>query len=481
MTNTDPSGISEFGPSTMIVVSNRLPVDATENEDGSIAWRLAPGGLVTALEPFMREHASTWVGWAGISDLVLDPFDRDGVKLVSVTLSENDLELFYEGFSNDTLWPLYHDVIEAPSYHRTWWEVYRSVNQRFADVVAAEAAEGATVWIHDYQLQLVPQMLRAARPDLTIGFFLHIPFPAYGLFSQLPWRRQIIEGLLGADLVGFQRHQDADNFTRIVRRIMGLKVADGRITVASPGEENRLVVARNFPISISYTDIQKLIKDPAVIARSQEIRESIGNPQLIFFGADRLDYTKGFLHRLKAYDELLADGELDPTEVVMIMVASPSRERVDSYIKLRDDVELAVGRINGQYGELGHYPVVYLHHNYPREEMMALFLAADVMLVTPLRDGMNLVAKEFVAARSDGDGVLVLSEFAGAFDELKAAVAVNPHDIDDLKKQILRAKDMAPAERRQRMLSMRRRVREHDVEKWSRDFLRALAHTNRTS
>ncbi|MDP4585902.1 MAG: trehalose-6-phosphate synthase, partial [Microbacteriaceae bacterium] len=382
-------------------------------------------------------------------------------------------------FSNDTLWPLYHDVIEAPTYHRTWWEVYRSVNQRFAQVVAAEAAEGATVWVHDYQLQLVPQMLRELRPDLTIGFFLHIPFPAYGLFSQLPWRRQIIEGLLGADLVGFQRHQDADNFLRIVRRIMGFKIAHGRITVPSPGQENRCVVAQNFPISISYSDIQRLIKDPDVIARAREIRESIGSPKLMYLCADRLDYTKGFLHRLKAYDELLADGELDPTEVVMVMVASPSRGRVESYMKLRDDVELAVGRINGQYGELGHAPVVYLHHNYPREEMMALFLAADVMLVTPLRDGMNLVAKEFVAARSDGDGVLVLSEFAGAFDELKAAVSVNPHDIDDLKKQILRAKDMAPAERRQRMLSMRRRVRENDVEKWSSDFLNALALTNR--
>ena len=481
MKNTDSSGISAFGPSTMIVVSNRLPIDAAENDDGIITWGLAPGGLVTALEPFMRENASTWLGWAGISDLVLEPFDRDGVKLVSVTLSEEDVELYYEGFSNGTLWPLYHDVIERPTYHRAWWEAYQRVNARFAEAVAAEAAKGATVWVHDYQLQLVPQMLRELRPDLTIGFFLHIPFPAYGLFSQLPWRRQIIEGLLGADLVGFQRHQDADNFIRVVRRIMGLKVIDGRVTVPSPGSENRVVVTRNFPISISYSDTQKLITEPSVIARSREIRESIGNPKLMFLGVDRLDYTKGLLHRLKAYDELLADGELDPTEVVMVMVASPSRERVESYMKLRDDVELAVGRINGQYGDLGHAPVVYLHHNYPREEMMALYLAADVMLVTPLRDGMNLVAKEFVAARSDGDGVLVLSEFAGAFDELKAAVAVNPHDIDDLKTQILRAKNMAPAERRQRMLSMRRRVREHDVEKWSRDFLKALAHTSRTS
>jgi alpha,alpha-trehalose-phosphate synthase [UDP-forming] len=465
----------------MIVVSNRLPVDATENDDGSITWGLAPGGLVTALEPFMRENASTWMGWAGIANLALEPFEREGVKLVSVSLSEEDVELYYEGFSNDTLWPLYHDVIEQPTYHRTWWEAYQNVNLRFARAVAAEAAHGATIWVHDYQLQLVPKMLRELRPDLTIGFFLHIPFPANGLFSQLPWRRQIIDGLLGADLVGFQRQQDADNFIRIVRRMTGNKTIDGRITVPAAGAENRIVVARNFPISISFTDIQKLIKEPSVIARSKEIRESIGNPQFMFLGVDRLDYTKGFLHRLKAFDELLHDGQLDPTEVVMVMVASPSRERVESYMKLRDDVELSVGRINGQYGELGHTPVVYLHHNYPREEMMALYLAADVMLVTPLRDGMNLVAKEFVAARSDGDGVLVLSEFAGAFDELKAAVAVNPHDIDDLKTQIVRAKNMAPAERRQRMLSMRRRVREHDVEKWSRDFLKALAHTTRVS
>ncbi|HTL41612.1 MAG TPA: alpha,alpha-trehalose-phosphate synthase (UDP-forming) [Pseudolysinimonas sp.] len=460
---------------TFVVVSNRLPIDHVVDDDGVAGWRSSPGGLVTALEPVMRAADGAWVGWAGQPDIELPPFDHDGIRIVPVPLSPDDLENYYEGFSNDTLWPLYHDVIAQPGYHRVWWDSYVAVNRRFADAAVAIAAHGATVWVQDYQLQLVPRMLREARPDLTIGFFNHIPFPAYGIFSQLPWRTQIIEGLLGADVIGFQRIADAGNFSRAVRRLLGYATKSPFIEVpATDSGPARRVVARAFPISIDVEAFEALAREPQVQARAQQIREDLGNPKTIMLGVDRLDYTKGIGHRLKAFGELLAEGRLDVEDVTLVQVASPSRERVEAYQQLRDEIELTVGRINGDYGTISHQAVSYLHHGFPREEMAALYLASDVMLVTALRDGMNLVAKEYVAARFDEDGVLVLSEFTGSADELKASLLINPHDIDGLKDAIVRAIDMPRAERRKRMRSLRKRVRENDVTHWSESFLAAL-------
>jgi alpha,alpha-trehalose-phosphate synthase [UDP-forming] len=459
-----------------VVVSNRLPVDRVVGDDGAERWNRGPGGLVTALEPIMREADGAWVGWAGAPDLEHEPFDHDGIRIVPLTLSQSDIERYYEGFSNDTLWPLYHDVIAPPSYHRIWWDSYVSVNQRFANAVAGITAPGGTVWVQDYQLQLVPRMLRQLRPDLTIGFFNHIPFPAYGIFSQLPWRTQIVEGLMGADVIGFQRVADAANFSRAVRRLLGHTTKSPYIDVPARGEHPaRRVVAKAFPISIDAQAFEQLARRPEVQARAAQIREDLGNPTTIMLGVDRLDYTKGIGHRLKAYHELLADRRVVAQDVMLVQVASPSRERVETYRQLRDEIELAVGRINGDFGALGHEPVSYLHHGFPREEMAALYLAADVMLVTALRDGMNLVAKEYVAARFDDDGVLVLSEFTGASDELRQAVLINPHDIEGLKDAIMRAIEMPRAERRRRMRALRKRVRENDVAHWSREFLRTLA------
>jgi alpha,alpha-trehalose-phosphate synthase [UDP-forming] len=459
-----------------VVVSNRLPVDRVVAEDGSPAWKQSPGGLVTALEPVMRHADGAWVGWVGAPDVELPPFTHAGIRVVPVALTAADVEDFYEGFSNDTIWPLYHDVIVPATYHRQWWESYVAVNQRFADAAAAVADEGATVWVQDYQLQLVPRMLRLRRPDLTIGFFNHIPFPAYGLFSQLPWRTQIIEGLLGADVVGFQRVSDAGNFSRAVRRLLGYPTRSPYIEVPGDAElPARRVIARAFPISIDVAGFERLARTPEVQARATQIREELGNPKTVILGVDRLDYTKGIGHRLKAFAELLEDGRLTVDEVTLVQVASPSRERVETYRLLRDDIELTVGRINGDFGTIGHQAVNYLHHGFPREEMAALYLAADVMLVTALRDGMNLVAKEYVAARYDEDGVLVLSEFAGAADELKTSLRVNPHDIDGLKDAIMQAVEMPRAERRKRMRALRKRVRENDVAHWSRAFLDTLA------
>lgn len=460
-----------------VVVANRLPVDRIDGPDGEPLWRRSPGGLVTALEPVMREAEGAWVGWPGQPDLEVEPFEFDGTQLIPVMLSAEDVELYYEGFSNDTIWPLYHDVIAAPRYRRVWWDAYVRVNRRFAEAAADAAGEGATVWVQDYQLQLVPQMLRKARPDLTIGYFHHIPFPAYGLYSQLPWRRQVLEGLLGADVIGFQRVADAGNFARAVRRQLRYETRASGIRVPQPDGTTRTALAKAFPISIDAQSYAELAARPDIQARASEIRESLGNPRRILLGVDRLDYTKGIRHRLKAYGELIEDGRISVEDVTLVQVASPSRERVEAYVQLRDEIELMVTRINGDYDTLGHSAIRYLHQGYPREEMVALYLAADVMLVTALRDGMNLVAKEYAACRIDNRGTLVLSEFAGAADELGTSLRVNPHDIDALKETIMRAIDMTPAEQGRRMRAMRRKVLEGDVAAWSKSFLAALQGT----
>ncbi|HWS50930.1 MAG TPA: trehalose-6-phosphate synthase [Microbacterium sp.] len=464
-----------------VVVANRLPVDRVAGPDGEEIWRTSPGGLVAALEPVMRSVNGAWVGWPGQSDLELKPFSSGGIRLIPIALSEQEVSEYYEGFSNDTIWPLYHDVISSPQYHREWWDAYVAVNRRFADAAAAAVAPDGTVWVHDYQLQLVPQMVRALRPDVTIGYFHHIPFPAHGLYSQLPWRGQVLRGLLGADVIGFQRATDATNFLNAVRRRLKYEIKASNVTVPSGngevderGQSHRALV-KAFPISIDTAPYLELAARPDIQARAAEIRESLGNPKHILLGVDRLDYTKGIGHRVKAYGELLSSGELVVEDVTLVQVASPSRERVDAYANLRDEIELAVSRINGDNDTMGHTAIRYLHQGYPREEMAALYLAADVMLVTALRDGMNLVAKEYVATRIDNRGVLVLSEFAGAADELGSAILVNPHDIEGLKEAILRAVEMPPREQSRRMRALRRRVLDNDVTAWSNSFLSALA------
>ncbi len=479
-----------------MVAAGRLPVDRAEGPDGTTEWRPSPGGLVTALEPVMREAGGAWVGWSGAPGEPPEPFEADGMHLVCVGLSADEVRDYYEGFCNATLWPLYHDVIAQPEFHRPWWDAYVRVNRRYAEEVAGQAAEGATVWVHDYQLQLVPGMLRKLRSDVRIGHFTHIPFPGYEIFAQLPWRRQIVEGLLGADLLGFQRHSDATNFLRACRRSAGLVTHGSLVTVpdSAPGETatagargrrlaaggqagRREVRAAAFPISIDSAEFGEIARRPDVVARAKEIREALGNPDIVLLGIDRLDYTKGILHRLNAYGEVLSEGRLGPPQAVLVQVASPSRERVEHYRRLRDEVEVTVGRINGEHAEVGSPPVHYLHQSYPRDEMAALYLAADVMLVTPLRDGMNLVAKEYVACRNDESGALVLSEFTGAADELTSAFIVNPHDIEGLKDAIVAAASISPGEARRRMRAMRRRVRDHDVAHWAATFLDALGNT----
>ncbi|HET7388528.1 MAG TPA: trehalose-6-phosphate synthase [Nocardioidaceae bacterium] len=454
----------------LVIVANRLPVDRIVEDDGSVSWRRSPGGLVTALEPVMRAHDGAWIGWTGGRGSEDRPFVEDELQLVPMPLSDDEIEEFYEGFSNGTLWPLYHDVVAKPEFHREWWDSYLQVNRRFADKAADVAAEHATVWIHDYQMQLVPAMLRELRPDLRIGFFLHIPFPPTELFGQLPWRRQILEGLLGADLVGFQRPGAAQNFVRLVRQRVGHKTH--RDLVYLP--DGRVVQARAFPISIDSAGFEELARSAPVQHRAKQIREQLGGPRNLLLGIDRLDYTKGIYDRLRAYGELVADGILSVDDTVFVQVATPSRERVAQYRRLRNNIDQLVGRINGDLGRIGKPAISYLHSSYPREEMAALYRAADLLVVTPLRDGMNLVAKEYVACRYTDDGALVLSEFAGSADELRQAYLVNPYDVNGMKSAIVEALGADPKELTKRMRAMRKTVLENDVSSWAAKFLKAL-------
>lgn len=453
-----------------VVVANRLPVDLERLPDGTERWKRSPGGLVTALEPMLRTHGGAWVGWPGVADADAEPFVEDGLSLYPVRLTAEEVENYYEGFSNGTLWPLYHDAVAPPAFHRHWWQSYVKVNQRFAEAAAEVAAEGATVWVQDYQLQLVPAALRALRPDLRIGFFLHIPFPPTELYMQLPWRTRIIEGLLGADLVGFHTPGGVRNFRWLATHLTSAKPGHGRNQVSYHG---RTVQLGAFPISIDAKALSTLAQSPQVQERAKQIRADLGNPDRVILGVDRLDYTKGIDVRLRAFEELLAEDKAGP-DTVMIQLATPSRERVELYQRMRSEIEEAVGRINGTYARVGHPVLHYLHQSLPRDELAAFFVAADVMLVTPLRDGMNLVAKEYVACRTDDQGVLVLSEFAGAAIELKDALLVNPHDTDGVKIALLEALTMPLAEQSKRMRALRRQVLANDVDKWARSFLDAL-------
>ncbi len=460
--------------SSFVVVANRLPVDRVPGRRGLTAsWRTSPGGLVTALEPVLRKQEGVWVGWPGSRLDRYTPFEADGLSLSPVPLSDTEVERYYEGMSNATLWPLYHDLVAKPAFHREWWDSYVTINKRFAEAAATAAERDAVVWVQDYQLQLVPAMLRELRPDVRIGFFLHIPFPPSELFRQLPWRDSILRGLLGADLVGFQRPGGASNFARLVRQRLGHKTHRDRITLS----DGRQVLARSYPISIDVHGLEQLARSPDVEARAVQIRSELGDPQHILLGVDRLDYTKGIRQRLRAFGELIVDGHVTVDDAVFVQVASPSRERVQQYREVRHDIERWVGRINGDLGKIGQPAVHYLHSSYPRDEMAALFRAADVMVVTPFADGMNLVAKEYVTCRYRNTGALVLSEFAGAADELRQAFQVNPYDINGLKETMLAAMNADPRDLARRMRSLRKQVRDHDITAWAERFLTDLGAT----
>ncbi len=459
------------GERPIVVAANRLPVMRTEE-----GWAPSPGGLVRALLPMLRATGGTWVGWTGDFDDAAEPFTVDDVDLHPVPISAKEVELYYEGFSNDGLWPLYHDALRESTYDSEQWDAYVAVNERFAITLANIAPPGAMVWIHDYQLQLVPQMLRKQRTDVTIGFFLHIPFPPLELFSRLPWRDEVIEGLLGCDLIGFQRPMGAANFISCSRQFLDVDEFDRVIE----NVDHRTHVGV-FPISIDVAEVEETAAGRATRQRTSQIRTRLGDPEVVLLGVDRLDYTKGIGLRLRAFAALLESGELDPRRHVLVQVATPTREAVEHYQDERREIERLVGAINGRYSSIGLPVVHYLYQTLPFDELIALYRAGDVMLVTPFRDGMNLVAKEYSAAHIDGDGVLVLSEFAGAADELTDAVLVNPHDDLALQQAIVTAVEMHRHERRTRMAALRDQIRKSDVQGWADRFLAALAAAGGTS
>ncbi len=448
----------------IVVVANRLPLRRTEH-----GWETSPGGLVSAVAPFLQGRGGSWVGWTGVADDAPAPFIHEGIEQRPVRLSQPEIDDFYLGFSNGTIWPLYHDAIRSPEFHRHWWHPYVAVNRRFAEQAAEALRPGDIAWIHDYQLQLVPAMLRRLRPDVRIGFFLHIPFPPVEILARLPWRKEILHGLMGADVVAFQTRLGRHNFGRAVRRFL-----EGEGTTRRLQAGDRSVQLMSAPISIDTKSYGALGASRSVEERVAALRRELGADRKVILGVDRLDYTKGIDVRLRAFDTLLQRHRERAEDVVFLQVAVPSREGVGDYLAMREEVEGLVGRINGSHGELHHMPVHYRYGSLEAEELVAYYRMADVMCVTPFRDGMNLVAKEYVASRSGDNGVLVLSEFAGAAEELRQALLVNPYDVDGVAETLWRALQLSLAEERSRMRALRRQVQRSDVFRWARTCIEAI-------
>ncbi len=457
--------------SRLVIAANRLPA-ARVGGSKSGEWARSPGGLVSAMQPVINARGGAWIGWDGAPGRAHRPTELDGLTLASVGMTRGEIDRYYHGFCNATLWPLYHDAIQTPTFDRNWWDDYVLINERFARAVCRHAARRAIVWIHDYHLQLAPQMIRSIRPDLRIGFFLHIPFPPEELFAWLPWRREILHGLMGADIAAFQTEAASQNFSRACRHLADADGTDRELHL-----DDHRTSSRSIPISIDFAEFDSLAQSKAVRSRAAVIREQLGGRRVLL-GVDRLDYTKGIPSRLAAFEQLLRTRRLSAEHVVMVQVAVPSREDSPGYAEIRQHVEHSVGRINGQFSEPGKVAVHYFRRSLGREELAAYYLAADVMLVTPLRDGMNLVAKEYVASRTDLNGVLVLSEFTGAARELRRALLVNPRDIDAMADTIVAALKLPAQDRRTRMAILRTVVRRHDVFEWSTEFLAKLEESD---
>ena len=457
----------------VLIVANRLPVTLSPTETG-VEVQKSSGGLATGLLRPHEQSGGLWVGWSGaledeLSDQQRAELDQRlaGLRLVSVPLTGDQVARYYEGYSNGVLWPLFHYLLDQIPLHVRDWEPYVEVNEQFAEIVARHYQPGDLIWVHDYQLLLLPELLRRRLPDARIGFFLHIPFPAEELFRTLPERDQVLRGLLGADLVGFHTPAYLRHFAASLTQILGLTVDIDRVQLSD--REVRLGV---FPMGIDAESFRAMAEAPTIEAEVRGLRGD-GNLKLLV-GVDRLDYTKGIPRRLLAYERMLEAHPDLRERVRLIQVAVPSRTNVEAYQEFRALVDGLVGRINGAFGTPRWVPVHYINRGLSEPELVALYRAADVMLVTPLRDGMNLVAKEFVASRIDGDGVLVLSEFAGASWELPEAIQVNPYDVDATAESYYRALTMDEEERRSRLGPLRARVEAYDVHRWAATFLDQL-------
>ena len=456
----------------VLIVSYRLPV-TLRMVDGAPTLARSAGGLASGLRSTHEKAGAWWLGYLGDTGALSAP-DRASVatqlhaaRASAIEINPADHRTFYSRLSNGVLWPLFHDRLDRLPLVLGGWDVYERVNARFADAIAAIWKPGDVVWIHDYHFMRLPALLRKRIPRARIGFFLHVPFPNPEIFLVLPRRRQLVKGMLGADVVGFHTRRYRGHFTAVVRRLFGLEM-DADEHLRQRGRSTRLGI---FPIGIDARDLSARAAAPAVVARARE-----GRPmrERLILGIDRLDYTKGIPRRMAAMERLLQRQPEWRGNVRLLQVAVPSRTTVASYRDFRRDLERLVTRINGRYATPAWMPIHYLYQSVTQEELLALYRAADVMLVTPLRDGMNLVAKEFIASRPDERGVLVLSEFAGAAAELEEAVLVNPYDVDGVGRALHQALTMDPMEQRDRMRALRARVFERDIHWWTREFLETL-------
>ncbi|MGV8074166.1 MAG: trehalose-6-phosphate synthase [Syntrophobacteraceae bacterium] len=468
----------------LAVVSNRLPIVAHCGTNGK--WSITPGsgGLVTALGPVLRDRGGLWIGWPGnstaelqgssfLDDLLSRGADQTGYTLKPVNLTEEEVQKYYFGFSNEILWPLFHDLPTRCNFEPGYWEVYSEVNRKFAEAVLQNTQEEDYVWIHDYQLALVASEMKKLGSARRTGFFLHIPFPPLDVFLRLPWRLQVLNGLMQHDLIGFQTVRDRKNFIGCVRALTpGVRIF-GKGHVCKLVTPDREVRVGAFPISIDFNDFEQVASDPEVGKQAKTIRANLPNRQLIL-GVDRLDYTKGIPNRLHALRNALERYPRLRRRVTLVQVLVPSRETIGEYMMLKREIERLVGEINGQYTEVGWTPITYIFRSLSRSELAAYYRACEIALVTPLKDGMNLVAKEYCASRINEDGVLILSEFAGAAAQLHHdALLVNAYDVEGVADAIHEAFTMNQRVRHTGMKHLRRSIQKHDIFDWVNSFLRA--------
>jgi trehalose 6-phosphate synthase len=463
----------------LIVVSNRLPVVLRQGDDG---WELKPGsgGLVTALAPALSHRGGLWIGWPGVpvepggewEELLASGFRERGYELVPVVLTQREVEGFYYGFANSVLWPLFHDMTSSCDFEPRFWYSYLAVNRKFAERVVEQTSADDFVWVQDYQLINVAELMRERHEERNIGFFLHIPFPPLDIFTKLPWRGQILGALLAYDLIGLQTPRDLRNFLSCLEHLLpevGVGEEHGGMVRLTVGD--RTVTAGAFPIGIDSREFDEMAREPETEARIADLRAKIGGYEIVL-GVDRLDYTKGLPERLLAFANALERYPHLREKVILLQIVVPSRESVPEYQTLKDHLDRLVGQINGQHSTAGWTPIHYHYRSLARRDLISLYRLGRVGFVTSIKDGMNLVSKEYVASQADLHGVLVLSEFAGAAAQLAdGAILVNPHDIEGMADALVAALELPEAERRERMERMRRVVSEQDIFWWVDRFL----------
>lgn len=466
-----------------VIVSNRLPIQLSKLEN-SFDITSSSGGLATGVNS-IRDDNSVWIGWSGVKSEEFTTKSNNYIKkilkeqnLIQVELSSIEIENYYYGLSNKSLWPLFHYFIDYSKFNDNHWDTYFKVNKKFCDAVVSNVEKNGTVWVHDYQLMLLPKMIRDLRPDLSIGFFLHIPFPSYEIFRIFPRRKELLEGILGADLVGFHTYNYERHFLSSIKRILRKEVNFNRIS-----HDSREIAVNTFPMGIDYEKFHNAAKTHERLKKSQEsnlkkqldLHKKSSQKGKLILSIDRLDYTKGIINRVKAFEIFLEKYPQYLGKVRLVMLTVPSRSDVSDYKNLKKETDELVGRINGKFATVNWTPIWYYYRAMNFDDLIDLYMNSDIAMITPLRDGMNLVAKEFVSTRVNLDGVLILSEMAGASIELFDSILVNPFDLDQMSESILKALEMPAREQKRRMLTMQKRLSRYTVQRWAKDFINSLS------